>query len=68
MKEVAMNVLFILYSFASMMVLGVSILFPFMVDVKGFPNWIGWILYPLAVIVMASQGKIFQLFREKKVL
>lgn len=68
MKEIGMNILFILYSFASLMILGWAILFPFGIGMKDFPSWTGWITYPLALIIMASQKKVLHYFNQKNIL
>ena len=68
MKEIWHNILFILYSFASMMILGWAILFPFGIGMKDFPIWTGWFTYPMALIIMASQRKVLQYFTQKNVL
>ena len=65
MKEVALNILFILYGFVSMAILFIAILFPLVAGTKECPYWIAWIVYPLALLIMASQRLCFEYFHKK---
>lgn len=42
-----------------------AMLFPFSIGMKDNPDWIGWILYPLAIVVMATQNKAINYFENK---
>lgn len=70
MKTFLINILFLLYSIASMLILGWAMLFPFGIGMKGFDevSWTGWITYPLALIIGASQGQVFNYFNKHNVL
>lgn len=68
MKSLLLNALFILYSFAAMLVLGWAMLYPFGLAMDDFPAWTGWFTFPLALVVMVTQKKVIQFFTDKKVL
>lgn len=66
MKEIAITALFIVYSIVSVFIMGWAILYPLMIGVKDFPTWSVWIVYPLTILIMASQKKVLDWFFNDK--
>lgn len=62
MKEFFRNILMIIYFLGSTVILLMGILYPLAYGMKDFPNWIGWIVYPTALIIMASQNAALKYF------
>jgi len=64
MKQIWKNILMIMYAFASLFILGAAIMFPFTLSMKDCQFWVGFIIYPLAIIVMATQSKAIEYFEK----
>lgn len=67
MKKLLINILFILYSFVSVMILGAGIIFPFQLAMQECSdmNWIGWIIYPSVLLIMGLQKKVLEYFNQQ---
>lgn len=65
MKQILFIMLSIIYLAFSLFILMYAMLFPFSIGMKDNPDWIGWILYPLAIVVMATQNKAINYFENK---
>lgn len=55
MKRILINMGMIIYLVSSMFILLLAIAIPFMIGMKGFNPIIAWIVYPLTLLIMASQ-------------
>lgn len=67
MKEFLTNIIVILYFIFSMGILMLAIIYPFMIDMKDNPEWLKWyFIYPLALIICASQNQCLRLIEKYK--
>lgn len=65
MKQISINILIIIYQTLSLFILCVAILYPFMINMKDKPLWLKWyLIYPLTLLIIASQKKMFKLINK----
>lgn len=65
MKVIIFRMLFILYSFCFVFILGCCIGFPFMIQDENFPKWTGFILYPIGLLIASTQEDVNNFFNKK---
>lgn len=66
MKTFLLNIAFLFYSFSSLAILCIAMAFPFYAGMASAPVlWVAFIIYPLALIVAASQQQVFIFFFSK---
>ena len=65
MKEIARNALFMLYTFTSLAIVGVGLVWIYPVGMGSVPAWTCWIVYPLVILVMSSSD-IFHRYFDKE--
>jgi hypothetical protein len=53
------------YTFISITILGLGVLFPAFVGVGDVSAWWGFILYPVCFIIGINQGKAFKYFQSE---
>lgn len=68
MKKIGLKILLIIYCVFSISILSMAMLFPFAYGMKDFPNWTGWSIYPLFVIIISTAGDVKEYFNEKDLL
>lgn len=51
--KVLKEALKIVLAFAIMFCMGMSIIFPFMINMKDTPWWLAWVIYPVTVLSIA---------------
>lgn len=62
MKKILMRMAYIVYSMGSCFILGMAILSPFMWGSDDVPTWLYWVIYPLTLLIMASQKEMHAFF------
>lgn len=65
MKKILIKLAMLTYIIGSMFILCMAILFPVGYGMKDFPNWTGFIIYPLSLLIMASQEEVLNYFDTK---
>lgn len=68
MKKIMLNMLFLSYSAVAMFIMGAAIFFPFAAQYDDFPKWTGWLIYPLALFIATSEGKVYGFFKKEDVI
>jgi len=67
MKNIFIKILMLSYAFSSLFILMYAIVFPFCYGIKGNPDWIVWFLYPITIVICASQRECIAYFESKDV-
>lgn len=58
------HILFIIYIFSSVFTLVIAIFYPFLIMSEEFPAWSGWIIGPLVLLIIFTQGKVLNYFKD----
>lgn len=62
-KTIFINLLFIIYCITSIFIIGIAMFFPFAIGMKDAPpTWIAWILYPITLVICATQNMVLKYF------
>ncbi len=65
MKEFLINIIVILYFILSISILMLTIFYPLIMNMKDNPEWLKWyFIYPLALIICASQNQCMRLINK----
>lgn len=66
MKEIILNACFIIYCFGSCAILSCAMLYGFYESCPNLPWYLsGWCIFPLTILICASQQKCLGFFKEK---
>jgi len=64
-KEILKNMVIFACFIIALFTLCLAILFPLAYGSDGFPGWLAWVIYPLALIIISSINPIINLLSQK---